>query len=125
LKSPSQSLAATAVFQWFMAETEGPSATERSAKPGVSFFGVVKLFNPALRERLVSDIFIRFCERLPYAFVIPLLWAHSFGRLVVAFVVRASRNSANPRARRSSSRKRRRHSAPAPTALFISSATAS
>src|SRR5678809_1808688 len=30
-------------------------------------------FNPTLRELLVSDILIRFCERLPYAFII--LWA--------------------------------------------------
>jgi MFS family permease len=153
LKSPSQSLAATAVFQWFMAEPEGPSATERAAKPGVSFFGVVKLFNPALRERLVSDILIRFCERLPYALVIrwamnhggvsakeygwlvaiemvtamachipvahladkhwqrplvlatfafftlfpvTLLWAHSFGWLVVAFVVRGLKEFGEP-----------------------------
>jgi MFS family permease len=34
---------------------------------------VVSSFTPALRELLVSDILIRFCERIPYAFVI--LWA--------------------------------------------------
>ena len=32
---------------------------------------------PALRELLVSDILIRFCERIPYAFVI--LWAMDNG----------------------------------------------
>jgi MFS family permease len=32
---------------------------------------------PTLRELLVSDILIRFCERLPYAFVI--LWAMNHG----------------------------------------------
>jgi MFS family permease len=37
----------------------------------------VKSFNPTLRELLVSDILIRFCERLPYAFVI--LWAMNHG----------------------------------------------
>src|SRR5947207_13978792 len=40
---------------------------------GTSFLGVMKSFNPTLRELLVSDILIRLCERLPYAFVI--LWA--------------------------------------------------
>ena len=68
--------AATAVFQWSMAEPAAKSAA--SAKPStVSFVGVVKSFNPTLRELLVSDILIRFCERLPYAFVI--LWAMNHG----------------------------------------------
>jgi MFS family permease len=67
---------ATAVFQWFMAP---PSAEAARAdfKPKVSFLGVVRAFNPTLRELLVSDILIRFCERLPYAFVI--LWAMNHG----------------------------------------------
>lgn len=70
--------AATAVFQWFIAEqaeelTSKPSAENSS----VSFIGVIKSFNPTLRELLVSDILIRFCERLPYAFVI--LWAMNHG----------------------------------------------
>jgi MFS family permease len=34
---------------------------------------VVASFTPALRELLLSDILIRFCERIPYTFVI--LWA--------------------------------------------------
>ena len=38
-----------------------------------TFFAVTRSFTPALRELLVSDILIRFCERIPYAFVI--LWA--------------------------------------------------
>ena len=70
--------AATAIFQWFMAEPllqAQPSVN----KSGSSFFGVVKSFNPTLRELLVSDILIRFCERLPYAFVI--LWAMNHGGL--------------------------------------------
>ena len=41
--------------------------------PALGFLGVVRSFNPTLRELLVSDILIRFCERIPYAFVI--LWA--------------------------------------------------
>lgn len=68
--------AATAVFQWFMAEPE-TEATTTTQKPSVNFLGVVKAFNPTLRELLVSDILIRFCERLPYAFVI--LWAMNHG----------------------------------------------
>jgi MFS family permease len=70
--------ALTAVFQWFMAEPAG--AVEPTAHPsGISFFGVVKSFNPVLRELLISDILIRFCERLPYAFVI--LWAMNYAGL--------------------------------------------
>jgi MFS family permease len=70
--------AVTMVFQAFMAESKG-EAEGRSgpARPNLSFFGVVKSFNPILRELLVSDILIRFCERLPYAFVI--LWAMNHG----------------------------------------------
>jgi MFS family permease len=68
--------AATAVFQWFMAEPETEAAST-TPKPSVNFLGVVKAFNPTLRELLVSDILIRFCERLPYAFVI--LWAMNYG----------------------------------------------
>ena len=68
--------AATAVFQWFMVD---PADTRRPASTpaGVSFVGVVKDFSPTLRELLVSDILIRFCERLPYGFVI--LWAMNHG----------------------------------------------
>jgi MFS family permease len=62
--------AATAVFQWFMAEPEAAAQPKPNA---IGFLGIVKTFNPTLRELLVSDILIRFCERLPYAFVV--LWA--------------------------------------------------
>ncbi len=87
---------ATSVFQWFIAEpaanAEGESALNNSS---VSFLGVVKSFNPTLRELLVSDILIRFCERLPFAFVI--LWAmnqggvtaEQFGRLTAIEMVTA------------------------------------
>jgi MFS family permease len=66
----------TAIFQWFMFEPGGKVAADKklnSSSANISFFGVAKSFTPALRELLVSDILIRFCERLPYAFVI--LWA--------------------------------------------------
>ncbi len=70
--------AATAVFQWFLTEPPGQSGLARPAKPPtVSLLRVVQSFNPTLRELLLSDILIRFCERLPYAFVI--LWAMNHG----------------------------------------------
>lgn len=69
---------ATTVFQWFMADPE-LSAAGTPAPPRLGFLGVVRSFNPTLRELLVSDILIRFCERLPYAFVI--LWAMNHGRV--------------------------------------------
>jgi MFS family permease len=38
---------------------------------------VVRSFTPELRELLLSDILIRFCERIPYAWVI--VWAMNNG----------------------------------------------
>jgi MFS family permease len=74
----------TAAFQWFMFEPEAGSSrggdrTAQRAVSTISFLGVVKTFTPALRELLVSDILIRFCERIPYAFVI--LWAMDSGHV--------------------------------------------
>jgi MFS family permease len=63
----------TMAFQWFILEGEPVMASNAAAPGAQSFLGVVKSFSPALRELLVSDILIRFCERIPYAFVI--LWA--------------------------------------------------
>jgi MFS family permease len=69
---------ATAFFQLFMVEPKAEVEEDfHSANDNVSFLGVVKAFNPTLRELLVSDILIRFCERLPFAFVI--LWAMNHG----------------------------------------------
>ncbi len=62
----------TGIFQWFISESAAPTSNP-ATNSRHSFFTVVKSFNPTLRELLVSDILIRFCERLPYAFVI--LWA--------------------------------------------------
>ena len=69
--------AATAVFQWFMAEDQEVSTSETNRTMNTGLTHVVKSFSPALRELLVSDILIRFCERIPYAFVI--LWAMNHG----------------------------------------------
>ena len=76
----------TAAFQWFMFESESSAGVspassgqkgEGSRDGCATFSVVVKSFTPALRELLVSDILIRFCERIPYAFVI--LWAIDYG----------------------------------------------
>ena len=64
---------ATAVFQWFMVEPPRREATSEKNDATATFTDVLKSFSPALRELLVSDILIRFCERIPFAFVI--LWA--------------------------------------------------
>jgi MFS family permease len=70
--------AVTAFFQWFMNEpVRTPDSNATSPPAGTNFVGIVKSFNPTLRELLISDILIRFCERLPYAFVI--LWAMNHG----------------------------------------------
>jgi MFS family permease len=63
---------ATAAVQWFLSDVPG-NAQAGPDSSRIGFVGVVQSFSPTLRELLVSDILIRFCERLPYAFVI--LWA--------------------------------------------------
>ena len=70
----------TMVFQWLLFEPDRAApAAAPSASPAPTFLGVVKTFTPALRELLASDILIRFCERIPYAFVI--LWAMDSGHV--------------------------------------------
>jgi MFS family permease len=82
----------TAAFQWFMFEPErssgtgfqpvsssSKSETHRQDACATTLLGVVKSFTPGLKELLVSDILIRFCERIPYAFII--LWAMDSGGL--------------------------------------------
>jgi MFS family permease len=60
-------------LQWLMTDPGSTSSEPRPNPADTGFLGVVKSFSPALRELLVSDILIRFCERIPYAFVV--LWA--------------------------------------------------
>jgi MFS family permease len=60
-------------FQWFMFEPGKGGLAAATEGSGMKFLGVARSFTPALRELLVSDILIRFCERIPYAFVV--LWA--------------------------------------------------
>jgi len=67
----------TAAFQWLMFEPDSKDSKAKTSTTRTSFMQVVRTFTPALRELLVSDILIRFCERIPYAFVI--LWAMDHG----------------------------------------------
>ena len=62
----------TMAFQWLMIEP-GRTGAEPAGDKSIRFLGVARSFTPALRELLVSDILIRFCERLPYAWVV--VWA--------------------------------------------------
>lgn len=66
---------AAMLVQWFMTDSSQPF--ESRLRSDQSFFSIVRSFSPTLRELLVSDILIRFCERIPYAFVI--LWAMDRG----------------------------------------------
>jgi MFS family permease len=85
----------TMVFQWFMLEPGQGDLVAASETGTTNFRAVVRSFTPGLRELLVSDILIRFCERIPYAFVI--LWAmnhagvdaQQFGVLVACEMVTA------------------------------------
>jgi MFS family permease len=58
------------VLQQVMIEDERP---ERNAEGNP--LRALKLMNPSLRNLLVSDILVRFCEQIPYAFVV--LWSVS------------------------------------------------
>jgi hypothetical protein len=69
----------TMAFQWFMFDPSQPAPASVTEPAGIGFLGIVRSFTPELRELLVSDILIRFCERIPYAFVI--LWAMNYARV--------------------------------------------
>ncbi len=70
--------AATALFQWFMSERIQPGQ-QNPRLQALTLTAIWRRFTPALRELLISDILIRFCERIPYAFVI--LWAMDHGKV--------------------------------------------
>jgi MFS family permease len=83
------------VFQWLMLEPGKAESAPTTESGPTNFLAVTRSFTPGLRELLVSDILIRFCERIPYAFVI--LWAmnhagvdaQQFGVLVACEMVTA------------------------------------
>lgn len=64
-------LVALAMQQRMIDEPEADAEEKTEAQPSVR--KVWSEMPPALRELLVSDILIRFCERIPYAFVV--IWA--------------------------------------------------
>jgi MFS family permease len=68
----------TLMFQRGIIEPES-NAPASDSSTGTNLKGVLKGFTPALRELLLSDILIRFCERIPYAWVI--VWAINYGGL--------------------------------------------
>jgi MFS family permease len=49
-----------------------PAATASAQGPAFRPIAAVRAMSPALRELFVADTFIRFCEQIPYAFVV--LW---------------------------------------------------
>jgi MFS family permease len=69
----------TMIFQWVMIERHSQHQAAASISSRAGFVAVVRSFSPELRELLVSDILIRFCERLPYAWVV--VWAINYGGL--------------------------------------------
>jgi predicted MFS family arabinose efflux permease len=56
----------TIAIQWQIQD----KTVARSPVPALSFWQSVQCFNPSLRRLLLSDILVRFCERIPYAWVI-------------------------------------------------------
>jgi MFS family permease len=68
----------TMAFQALMMDPATTAPAQPTGKEKTNILGVARSFTPALRELLVSDILIRFCERIPYAWVI--LWAIDHGK---------------------------------------------
>ena len=69
----------TMIFQWFIFDPDEGGPARATEANRTTFRVVLRSFTPSLRELLVSDILIRFCERIPYAFVI--LWAMNEGNV--------------------------------------------
>jgi MFS family permease len=68
-------LAAVALLlQQRMIADDAPSATSsvdaRDPTPERNPLRLIRLMNPAMKSLLVTDILIRFCEQIPYAFVV-------------------------------------------------------
>ncbi|HTL17688.1 MAG TPA: MFS transporter [Patescibacteria group bacterium] len=67
----------TLFFQWGILEPKSEGVDKGNGVTAGSFWTVVKSFTPSLRELLISDVLIRFCERIPYAWVV--IWAINYG----------------------------------------------
>jgi MFS family permease len=60
-----------AIMQQIMIEEDrSPEARAKSRSAEKNPFRLLKLISPSLRNLLVADILIRFCEQIPYAFVV-------------------------------------------------------
>jgi MFS family permease len=88
--------AITMLFQWGLSDSvDAEAGRSQEAGRRTGFLDVVKSFSPTLRELLICDILIRFCERIPFVFVV--LWAmdhaglsaRQFGVLVAIEMVTA------------------------------------
>jgi len=64
-----------AVLQQALIEDDRKSPQDRAAAPPAEHnpLALWKLMSPPLRQLLVADILVRFCEQIPYAFVV--IWA--------------------------------------------------
>ena len=69
----------TVAFQWGIIESAPAKRSNVEALQQARLRDVVHSFTPSLRELLMGDILIRFCERIPYAWVI--VWAINYGGL--------------------------------------------
>ena len=91
--------AVAAVLQQILIEDDShePNGPNRRPKAQKNPFRVARLMSPALRNLLVADILIRFCEQIPYAFVVFWCrdmitgqgWAPKFGLLTAVEMVTA------------------------------------
>jgi MFS family permease len=61
---------ALAVVSLFVQERLLPKDAGRGSAPNTRGSGVMKHLPPPLRRLLVADILVRFCEQIPYAFVV-------------------------------------------------------
>jgi MFS family permease len=61
-------VAALLLQQWMIQEDK--QAGDRSRMPEKNPLKLLRLMNPAMKNLLVTDILIRFCEQIPYAFVV-------------------------------------------------------
>ncbi|MCC6475798.1 MFS transporter [bacterium] len=58
------------IFQQRLIDDDTPRERDRKEKPEWNPMKLFPHMNPALKQLLVSDILIRFCEQIPYAFVV-------------------------------------------------------
>jgi MFS family permease len=74
------------VLQQMLIEEDapGPKAFEKEIQSRKNPLRLFRLMSPSLKRLLVSDILVRFCEQIPYAFVV--VWAmKTIARPVTAF----------------------------------------